>query len=175
MRKRKHSLFLLLASLLIGLSGLLYGCSDDAVEEPALFTPAEIRRLLVGEGEKLWIQHSEYYLEDSCRTGYFVRFRENARENTKLPFLADFYRDTTACNAGDTIYLSRQVVALKSPQFNTTDSLLFIDVPADTTLLPDTTVQLIRLLSSQQLILEIPQEGGESILLEYELVQEVEE
>lgn len=174
MKKKNKAAFLLLPSLLIVLSGFLYACSDEGVEEPAIYTPAEIRRLLVGDGEKLWKQSSEHYLEDRCRTGFILRFRENPKMNQALPFLADFYRDTTACNAGDTVFLNRAVIALKNPEFTTTDSLLFIEIPADTTLAPDTTVQLIRLLSSQQLILEVPQEDGENLQLEYAAIPEEE-
>ena len=175
MKKNHPSSFLLLASLLIVLSGILYACSDEALEEPALYTPAEIRRLLVGDGAKLWRQSSEHYLEDSCRTGFVLRFRENIKKNQSNPFLADFYRDTTSCTVGDTLFLNWLAIAKKHPEFTTTDTLLFINVPADAPLQADTTYQLIRLLTSQRLILEVPQEEGESIQLEYRAVPEEEE
>lgn len=175
MKKNRQSTFLLLVSLLIVLSGLLYACSDEALEEPAVYTPAEIRRLLLGDGTKLWRQTSEYYLEDSCRTGYILRFRENLKKNKSTPFLADYYRDTTACAAGDTLYLNWLAIAKKNPEFTTTDTLLFINVPADTAVQADTSFQLIRHLTSQQLVLEVPQEGGESLRLEYSVVPEEEE
>lgn len=149
---------------------LLSACADETLEEPHIYTPAQIRRLLHGDETKLWEQRSEYYLEDSCRTGFLVQFIEAAGGDAaqSRPFTALFYRDTLACQAGEEIFISHTVTTPRSPAFQTTDSLVFKRNDADST------IRLIRLLTSQQMEMDVVQ-GREVVRREVYRVVEVEE
>lgn len=156
------------ASLLLpalALLSLFSACGEEIEEEPAIYTPAQIRRLLHAGESKLWQQQTEYYLEDSCRTGFFVRFssEEGIAPNS---FLAYYYRDTMACDPGEEYFLEHDVLTPKSPAFQTTDSLLFINAAGDSTL------RLVKLLTSERLQLELVEEGQVIHREEYRVVEE---
>lgn len=163
----KHSGRLVLPFAL--LLALMPACADETLEEPHIYTPGQIRRLLHGTDTKLWEQRSEYYLEDSCRTGFLVRFTESGAGNVAQPqpFTALFYRDTLACQAGEEIFISHSVTTPRSPAFQTTDSLIFKRNEADST------IRLIRLLTSQQMELDVVK-GSEVVRREFYRVVEEE-
>lgn len=145
---------------------LLPACSDDSLEEPAIYTPVQIRRLLFGANTKLWQQQTEYYLEDSCRTGYLLRFSQNAEQSNTQPFSAFFYRDTLACEVGEEPFILQRVRTPRSPVFQTTDSLVFQRSESDST------IRLIRLLTSQRMELDVV-EGNEVVRREvFRVVEE---
>lgn len=181
-----------LGLLLAFLSVAMISCGEDEITEPAVLTDKQIRRLLTGNDTKLWQQSTQYYLEDSCTTGSYIRFTENTGKNSKLPFDAYFLRDPSICTlVADTIplqhfneklpkdsfliiqkepFLQKKVMVLLNPQFQTTDSLLFAGLPQDsvwykptekdstflyTTPAPDTVIRRIRLLTSEQLIMDV--------------------
>lgn len=148
---------------------LLSGCGDDATEEPALYTPAQIRRLLTADSSKVWTQRTEYYLEDSCRTGYRLLFSENAKKESGKPFLVSFYRDTTLCKAVADSAWTRQVVVPKLPQFATSDDLVFFKVEGKDSIYSYST---IKLLTSQRLLLEYLTPEGRLQEAEYRALME---
>lgn len=164
----KKSIYLF--RVLLGLLGtavfLLSSCGDEAVEEPALYTPAQIQRLLTADSVKVWQQLTEYYLDDSCRTGHHLLFSENGNEDVAQPFLAYFYRDSSCVPVADSL-LTRLVFIPRLPQFKTTDSLAFVEVTGEDTLF---TYQTIRLLTSQRLLLEFQDESGSLQQAEYRAV-----
>jgi hypothetical protein len=169
MKKQISTLSLMLLALFGAAPLLLSGCGDDAVEEPALYTPTQIRRLLTANSSKVWTQSTEYYLEDSCRTGYRLLFSENAKKEAGKPFLAYFYRDTTLCEAvADSIW-TRQVVVPKLPQFATSDSLAFFQVEGEDSIYSYST---IKLLTSQRLLLEYTTPEGNQQEAEYRALME---
>ena len=105
----------------------------------------------------MWQQTSEYYLEDSCRTGYRLLFSENTEKNPALPFFAYFYRDTSQCDPIADSLLIRQVFAPKLPQFVTTDSLVFLEIQGKDSIYSSSKVVF---LTSQRLLLEFRDQEG---------------
>ncbi len=169
MKKPFPTLSLMLLLLAGAAAMLLSGCGDDATAEPALYTPAQIRRLLTADSIKVWTQSTEYYLEDSCRTGYRLRFSENAKKEAAKPFFAYFYRDTTLCQpVADSIW-TRQVMVPKLPQFSTSDSLAFLQVKGNDSIYSYST---IKLLTSQRLLLEFTAPDGSQQQAEYRVLME---
>lgn len=168
MKNRSFFLSFLLAGL-FGVAGmLLSGCGDAADEEPALYTPGQIRRLLTADSSKVWTQYSEYYLGDSCRTGYKLLFSENEESEAAEPFFGYFYKDTAYCGSAANPRVRLLVYAPRLLPFQTTDSLVFFDtLAADTTFL----YSRIKLLSSERLRLEFQEENGSVV----EAIFQVEE
>ncbi len=148
------------------LAGVLFSCGEDDTEEPAVYTPAQIKRLLLSNLTKTWQQRSEYYLNDSCRTGYRIRFEDNATNRLDSAFFVFYIPDAAICNAGRAQQPRQRVKIKVSPLYKTTDSLLFIS-PAN-----DTVIKTIRLLTSQRLMLDVAGEGGKIVATEeYQAVQ----
>lgn len=155
----------LLPVLVLGIVVLFASCGEDIEEEPAIYTPQQIRRLLYADSTKLWQQGTEHYLEDSCRTGFYLRFRVSEAGTSPKPFEAYFYRDTTVCEAGENPAILQQVITPKSPAFKTTDSLVFINARGDSTL------RLIKALTSQRLVLELIRDQAVVHREEYRFVE----
>lgn len=169
MKKTSFTLYLLLATL-FGMAAVgLSGCGDAAEEEPALYTPAQIRRLLTADSSKVWTQFSEYYLGDSCRTGYKVKFSKNTDRDLKKPFLAHFYKDTTRCGAGADSLVRLLVYTPRLLPFATTDSLVFQDTLGGSSTYLYSTIQL---LTSERLQLLYSAEDGSLISAEYRVLGE---
>lgn len=134
--------------LLLSLLIFVGACGPEELVEPSVYVPKQIRRLLTADASKLWQQTSRYYLEEECRTGYYVEFSENKTKDIKKPFLAYFYRDTDRCEPPqDTVFfndgsyllipqepfLLKNVSALTNPALKTTDTLMFIGPKSDST------------------------------------------
>jgi hypothetical protein len=168
MKKQSNYLYQLLL-LIFGASLLLLSaCGDNTSEEPALYTPAQIQRLLTEDSIKVWQQLTEYYLEDSCRTGHHVLFSENGNNQLAQPFLAYFFRDAGCEPIADSL-LTRLVFTPKLPQFATTDSLAFVQVVGEDSIYSYST---IKLLTSQRLLLESRAADGSLQQAEYRALME---
>lgn len=169
MKNTSVTLYFLLAAL-FGVAGVgLSGCGDAADEEPALYTPAQIRRLLTADSSKVWTQYSEYYLGDTCRTGYKVEFSMNKDKDLDKPFLCHFYKDTTRCSTGTDSLVRLLVFAPRLLPFATTDSLVFQDTLGGGSTYLYSTIQL---LTSERLQLLYTAEDGSLIHTEYRVLRE---
>lgn len=147
----KRYLFPLLA--LCGLlAGSLSSCGDADVE-PAVYAPKQIQRLLFENSTKTWKQRTEYYLEDSCKTGYLLRFQKSPSGRVDSAFSAFYFPDPAVCDADQEGRIDRVKIVI-SPIFKTTDSLLFISPQKDTT------IKTIGLLTSQRLLLNVAGGNG---------------
>ena len=165
---------------------------DEIVEPNVYTAKQIRRLLFGVDGTKLWEQSSAHYQEDSCRTGYLLAFTDNEKKDLAKPFNAYFYRDPLSCQAGTDTVLQRPVNIRITPPYQTTDRLEFImpltdsawilGPGLDSTLLvgaqadsawlvspervlwpaADTTVGLIKLLTSQQMLLELTNKDGDS-------------
>lgn len=151
---------LLLYSLSAFMFGVLSSCGEDELEEPAIYTPKQLKRLLLENDVKTWQQLSEYYLEDSCKLGHLLRFEDLPVANIDSAFFVYFFPDTSICDEVPDPPLFHRVKIKVSPIYDTTDSLLFIAPEGDTT------IKTVQLITDQRLILNVAGEDGNIVATE---------
>ena len=156
---KKISLFLLsgMSALLLG---VLPSCQGDEITEPSVYTPKQLKRLLLENDTKTWQQSTEYYLEDTCRTGYLLRFEDNVPRLLDSAFFVYFLPDPAKCEVILNPQMAHLVKIKKSPIYKTTDSLVFVNPKGDTT------IKTVHLLTDQRLILNVAGKDGKIVATE---------
>lgn len=156
---KKISLFLI-SGLSALMCAVLPSCGEDEIAEPAIYTPKQLKRLLLENDAKTWQQLTEYYLDDSCKIGHLLRFDDLPVPHMDSAFFVYFFPDTSICEAVVDPPLFHRVKIKVSPVYKTTDSLLFISPVGDTT------IKTVRLLTDQRLQLNVAGKDGKIVATE---------